>query len=59
MSYRIQPISQEQAEDIAYNWHYEGDYSFYDMEADQGDLQAFLNPNTRGNSIFAVLKNKN
>lgn len=58
MSYCFRPITQEQAEDIAYNWHYEGDYSFYDMEADQEDLQAFLNPYTRGN-IFAVLKNKN
>ncbi|WP_249659444.1 GNAT family N-acetyltransferase [Lysinibacillus fusiformis] len=55
MSYCFLPISQEQAEDIAYNWHYEGDYSFYDMEADQEDLQAFLNPYTRGN-VFAVLK---
>ncbi|WP_025115984.1 GNAT family N-acetyltransferase [Lysinibacillus fusiformis] len=58
MSYRFQPISQEQAEYIAYNWHYEGHYSFYDIEADQEDLQAFLDPYTRGNSIFAVLKNQ-
>ena len=57
MSYRIKKITQEQAEDIAYNWHYEGDYSFYDMETDQEDLQAFLNPKIRGDSIFAVTKN--
>ncbi|WP_431190655.1 hypothetical protein [Lysinibacillus sphaericus] len=43
LNYRFQTITQEQAEDIAYNWHYNGDYSFYDMKADQEDLQAFLN----------------
>ncbi len=54
LNYRFQTITQEQAEDISYNWHYNGDYSFYDMKADQEDLQAFLNTNIRGNSIFAV-----
>ncbi len=28
-------MTQEQAEQIAYNWHYDGEYSFYDMDADK------------------------
>ncbi|WP_241654828.1 GNAT family N-acetyltransferase [Sporolactobacillus shoreae] len=39
---------------MAFNWHYEGDYSFYDMEADEEDLNEFLNPEMRVNSTFAV-----
>ena len=38
MTYTLQPITQEQAEEIAYNWHYDGKYAFYDMEADEEDL---------------------
>lgn len=47
-------MTQEQAEMIAFNWHYDGEYSFYDMEADQEDLEEFLKPDTRGNSMYAV-----
>lgn len=54
MDYEFSRMSQEQAEDIAYNWHYEGDYSFYDIEADQEDLAEFLNPKERGNSYYVV-----
>ncbi len=49
-------MTQEQAEDIAFNWHYDGDYSFYDMEADKEDLDEFLDPEQRGDSTFAVTK---
>ncbi|MCT2534857.1 GNAT family N-acetyltransferase [Aquibacillus koreensis] len=58
MAYEFTIMTQEQAENIAFNWHYEGEYSFYDMEADQEDLVEFLNPEERGNSTFAVTKEK-
>ena len=37
-------MTQEQAEEIAFNWHYDAEYSFYDMEADKEDLVEFLDP---------------
>lgn len=56
MTYSFQLTTQEQAEEVAYSWHYEGPYAFYNMEADEEDLQDFLDPKKRGTSIFAVLK---
>ncbi|GAE26689.1 acetyltransferase [Halalkalibacter wakoensis JCM 9140] len=56
MTYKFSVLTQEQAEIIAFNWHYDGEYSFYDMEADQEDLDEFLNLKDRGNSTFAVTK---
>ncbi|MDG5473724.1 GNAT family protein [Jeotgalibacillus sp. ET6] len=57
MTYKFDIMTQTQAEEIAFNWHYEGEYSFYDMEADQEDLEEFLDPETRGNSKYAVFNN--
>ncbi|WP_335871737.1 GNAT family N-acetyltransferase [Bacillus sp. 2205SS5-2] len=54
MNYRFDLMTQKQAEIIAYHWHYEGEYSFYDMEADPEDLAVFLNAKTRGESMYAV-----
>jgi ribosomal-protein-alanine N-acetyltransferase len=54
MLYKFQVMTQEQAEDIAYNWHYDGIYSFYDIAADEEDLEEFLDPKQRRNSKFAV-----
>ena len=54
MDYTFTVMTQEQAEWIAYSWHYDGEYSFYDMEADPEDLEEFLNAETRGDSVFAV-----
>ncbi|MFJ7934925.1 GNAT family N-acetyltransferase [Sporosarcina sp. NPDC096371] len=56
MVYNFKTMTQEQAEDIAYSWHYDGEYSFYDMEADQEDLVEFLDPEKRGDYTFIVLK---
>ncbi len=56
MEYQFTIMTQEQAEYIAFTWHYEGEYSFYDMEADKEDLAEFLNPETRGETTFAVIK---
>ena len=55
MTYDFTIMTQEQAEKIAFTWHYENEYSFYDLEADQEDLEEFLDEEKRGNSVFAVL----
>lgn len=57
MGYMFTVMSQAEAEEIAYNWHYEGEYSFYDIEADQEDLVEFLNAHMRGNTTFVVKEN--
>ncbi len=57
MTYKFDIMTQAQAEEIAFNWHYDGEYSFYDMEADKEDLEEFLDPETRGNSKYAVFNN--
>ncbi len=31
MVYEFSVITQEQAENIAFNWHYNGEYSFYNI----------------------------
>ncbi|WP_377890145.1 GNAT family N-acetyltransferase [Alkalihalobacillus sp. R86527] len=56
MGYVFDVMTQSQAEHIAHSWHYDGIYSFYDMEADEEDLAEFLDPNMRGESMFAVTK---
>lgn len=55
--YTFELMRQEQAEDIAYNWHYEGEYSFYNMEADEEDLAEFLDSKMRGENTFVVCEN--
>ncbi|WP_404469614.1 GNAT family N-acetyltransferase [Sutcliffiella horikoshii] len=55
MMYKFEKMTQEQAEEIAHNWHYDGDYAFYDMEADEEDLEEFLDCKARGNYMFAVM----
>lgn len=59
MSYTLQPMTQEQAEDIAYNWHYEEPYSFYNMEADEEDLKGFLDPVCRKDEYYVVMEKEN
>lgn len=55
MTYKFEIMTQKQAEEIAHNWHYDGEYSFYDMEADEEDLAEFLDRKARGNFMFAVM----
>jgi ribosomal-protein-alanine N-acetyltransferase len=57
MGYMFTVMSQAEAEEIAYNWHYEGKYSFYDIEADEEDLAEFLHEESRGNHTFSVKEN--
>jgi [ribosomal protein S18]-alanine N-acetyltransferase len=58
MSYSFELMTHEQAESIAYHWHYDGKYSFYNMEADQDDLLEFLDPIQRSESKYVVLKDR-
>jgi ribosomal-protein-alanine N-acetyltransferase len=53
--YILREMTQEQAEDIAKNWHYNDIYSFYDMDADEEDLVEFLDPKQRAESMFVVI----
>ena len=57
LGYHFEILTQEQAEEIAYNWHYDAEYAFYDIEADNEDLVEFLEPQKRGDSYFFVTKN--
>lgn len=54
MDYTFKEMTQEQAEEIASKWRYEGEYSFYDISADEEDLVEFLNPETRDDSYYIV-----
>ena len=56
LEYEFEIMTQEQAEIIAFNWHYDGKYSFYDMEADKEDLDEFLNSAKRSDTTFVVTK---
>lgn len=56
MGYKFEIMTQEQAEEIAYNWHYDAEYSFYNIESDKEDLVEFLDPQKRGDSNFVVTK---
>lgn len=47
-------MTQDEALEIAYNWVYEGEMSFYNMTSDQEDLKNFLNEETRGQNTFSV-----
>ncbi|WP_214821414.1 MULTISPECIES: GNAT family N-acetyltransferase [unclassified Exiguobacterium] len=55
MNHTFQPLTQEQAELIAFKWRYEGDYAFYNMDADEEDLALFLDADERGDTTFAIL----
>jgi [ribosomal protein S18]-alanine N-acetyltransferase len=46
--YKFSPMTNEIAEEIAFDWKYEGKYSFYDMTADEEDLEEFLQPDRKG-----------
>lgn len=55
MPYTFQKMTEKQAEHIAYHWHYDGKYAFYNMEADEEDLAEFLNSEMRGDQYFTVM----
>ena len=53
MQFHIKKMDQLNAERVA-SWHYEGEYAFYDFEADPEDLAELLDPDRRGESMFIV-----
>lgn len=54
MTHQFAVLPQPQVETIAYTWHYEGEYAFYDIEADQDDMAEFLDAEQREQSVFAI-----
>ncbi|MGT2846437.1 GNAT family N-acetyltransferase [Streptococcus massiliensis] len=52
----IQPLSQRHALEIANDWHYEGIYAFYNMEADPEDYAELISEEARGNRYYQVLR---
>lgn len=52
----FQPMSQRNAERIAGDWHYPGEYAFYDVAADDEDYAELISPEARGTRYFEVLQ---
>lgn len=57
--YKFVPMNKEYSHEISYNWKYSGIYSFYDMTADEEDLNDFLNEENWAGRYFAVLNDEN
>lgn len=53
----ISKLTQENAEIIANEWHYEGEYSFYDMLNDKEDYQEIISSELRGDNYFQIVDN--
>jgi hypothetical protein len=51
--FRIRSMTAADARAVA-AWRYPGDYSFYDADADAGDLAELLNPAGWGHRYFAA-----
>ena len=54
---KISLLSQKNALIIADEWHYDGQYAFYDMKNDQEDYDEIISPELRKNNYFQVLDN--
>ena len=52
---KIAILSQKNARIIADEWHYDGQYAFYDMKNDQEDYDEIISPQLRKNNYFQVL----
>lgn len=48
-------MNKKYANEICFNWKYEGIYSFYNMTEDKEDLEEFMDPK-KWNKIYAVLE---
>ena len=53
MIFCFRQMDQQEAEEIANQWKYDGIYSFYDISADEDDYQEFLDSDRRGNGCFS------
>lgn len=58
MQYRFALMNEKYAREIAYDWKYNGIYSFYDMTSDEEDLEDFLNKDNWLNEYYAVHNEK-
>jgi len=58
MEYNFVSMNKEYAHDIAYNWKYNDIYSFYDITADEDDLEEFLNEESWNDHYFVALNEK-
>jgi len=54
MDFHITPMTPHAAEAID-QWHYQGLCAFYDLDQDSADREAFLNPDTWGERLYAVV----
>lgn len=59
MEYQFLPMQREYADEIAFQWKYDGIYAFYDMTADKDDLREFLDEERWGEEHFAVFNERN
>ena len=50
-------MTQIEALEIADNWKYPGEYSFYDVTADEEDYTEYINPDSRGDKFFSCFVN--
>lgn len=58
MEYNFVSMNKEYAHDIVYNWKYNDIYSFYDITADEDDLEEFLNEESWKDHYFVALNEK-
>jgi ribosomal-protein-alanine N-acetyltransferase len=54
---QVQQLTQENALHIANNWKYAGEYSFYDITADDEDYAEFIDEKRRKENYFEVYEN--
>ncbi|MDF2672305.1 MAG: family N-acetyltransferase, partial [Clostridiales bacterium] len=59
MQYRFVTMNEKYAHEIAFDWKYSDIYSFYDMTADEEDLQEFLHQDNWNDEYFAVVNEEN
>lgn len=59
MQYKFVSMNEKYAHEIAFEWKYSDIYSFYDMTADEEDLQEFLNKDNWNDEYFVVLNEEN
>lgn len=55
MKWQIEQLSQHNALIIANQWHYSGEYAFYNLKADPEDYQEIVTPELRGNHYYQVV----
>ena len=54
-TYIFDKLTQENALIIANDWHYPGEYAFYDMSADPEDYEEIIDPKQRGDQYFQAV----